>query len=60
VNTGGGAERCGAFVVGATAADAPLAIARDIPAAPHTGRAFLERFRFETFFARAMMDLPCL
>ena len=47
------------FCSGATpVADAPPAIAKDIPAAPHTGRALLERFRFETCFARAMAEPP--
>ena len=41
-----------------TAADAPPAIAKDIPAAPHIGKAGLERFRFEACFARAMVGLP--
>jgi len=59
LKTGGGALRCAApFVVGATAADAPLAIAKDTPAAPHTGRDILERFRFEACFARAMAEPP--
>jgi hypothetical protein len=40
-----------------TAADAPPAIAKDIPAAPHTGNAGFERFRFEVCFARAMVGL---
>ena len=47
----------GAFSVGATAADAPPAIAKDTPAAPHTGKAVLERFRLEACFARAMPNL---
>jgi len=42
------------------AADAPLVIARDIPAAPHTGNAGLERFRFEACFARAIGNLSYL
>jgi hypothetical protein len=46
-----------------TAADAPLVIAKDIPAkdipaAPHTGKAFFERFRFVACFGRAIMHLP--
>jgi hypothetical protein len=54
-----GSWRCGdAFSSGTTAADAALAIAKDIPAAPHIGKVFLERFRFEACFARAMADLP--
>jgi hypothetical protein len=40
------------------AADALPAIAKDIPAAPHTGNAGLERFRFEVCFGRVMADLP--
>jgi hypothetical protein len=56
-----GSVCCGAvFSPFTTAADAPPAIARDIPAAPHTGKACLERFRFEASFARAMVDLPNL
>lgn len=47
-----------AFSAGATpVADAPPAIAKDIPAAPQTGKAFLECFRFETGFVRAMVNL---
>jgi len=30
-----------------------------MPAAPHTGNAGRDRFRFEACFARAMADLPC-
>jgi hypothetical protein len=45
------------FVVGATAADAPPAIAKVIPAAPHTGKAIFGRFRFEACFARAIVQL---
>jgi hypothetical protein len=41
-------------VVGAIAADAPPAIAKDIPAAPQTGRALSRRFRFEVCFASAI------
>jgi hypothetical protein len=40
--------------VGATAADAPLAIANDIPAAPQAGKAILERFLLEARFACAI------
>jgi hypothetical protein len=40
-----------------TAADAPPAIARDMPAAPHTGNVDLERFRIEACFARAIGHL---
>lgn len=48
-----------------TAADAPLVIAKDIPAkdipaAPHTGNDFRECVRFEACFARAMVYLPYL
>jgi hypothetical protein len=46
----------GAFAVGATAADAPPAIAKDIPAAPHAGKAVPRRLRFEVCFARAIME----
>jgi len=53
----GGAECDGAFVVGATPADAPPAIASDRPAAPH-GKAFIGRFRFEACFARAIVGPP--
>jgi hypothetical protein len=46
------------FSAGATpVADAPPTIANDIPAAPHAGKAFLECFRFETGFVRAMGNL---
>jgi hypothetical protein len=52
--------RCdGAFSVGATAADAPPAIAKDAPAAPHIGKAVLGRLRFEFCFARAIVELLC-
>src|SRR5262245_23563439 len=37
------------------AADAPPVIAKDMPAAPHTGNAGLERFRFEVCFTRAII-----
>jgi hypothetical protein len=47
-----------ASAVGATPADAPPAIAKDIPAAPHTGKVALERLRFEACFARAMVESP--
>jgi hypothetical protein len=50
---------CGAvFSPSTTAADALPAIAKDMPAAPHTGNSGLERFRFEVCFARAMVNLP--
>ena len=56
VMTGG--AFCGAvFWPSMTAADALPAIAKDIPAAPHTGNAGIERFRFEVCFARAMLEL---
>lgn len=57
-----GSVRCeDPFSAGATpVADAPPTIARDIPAAPHTGRAFREGFLFETCFARAMAEPPVL
>jgi hypothetical protein len=38
------------------AADALPAIAKDMPAAPHTGKFGPERFRFEVCFARAMVS----
>src|SRR4051794_20331484 len=51
---------CGAVVApSTTAADALPAIAKDMPAAPHTGNAGPERFRFEACFVRAMAELPC-
>jgi hypothetical protein len=43
---------------GGVAADAPPAIAKDIPAAPHTGNVVPRRFRFEAGFARAIQSLP--
>jgi hypothetical protein len=47
--------RCdGTSAVGATAADAPPAIASDIPAAPQAGKATFERFRFAGCLARAI------
>jgi hypothetical protein len=61
VTSGAGAAVCDdAFVVGAIAADAPPAIAKDIPAAPQTGKAFCRRFRFEVCFARAILHPPVL
>jgi hypothetical protein len=55
--TGGDAVPCDdAFGVGSTAADALPAIAKDTPAAPHTGKAVLERFRLEVCFMRAMAE----
>jgi hypothetical protein len=60
VITGGSIVRCdGEFAVGAVAADAPPAIAKDIPAAPHTGKAIFGRFRFEACFARAIVEPSC-
>src|SRR5215216_4077858 len=54
-NAGGDPACCdGVFAVGATAADAPPAIAKDIPAAPHAGKALFRRFRFEACLARAI------
>jgi hypothetical protein len=51
--------RCeGEFAVGATAANAPSAIAKDTPAATHNGKAVLDRFRFEACFARAIVGPP--
>jgi len=53
-----GTACCGdVFAPSTSAADAPPAIAKDMPAAPHTGKACLERFRFEACFGRAMVDL---
>jgi hypothetical protein len=50
-----GRVSCGAvFAPSTTAADALPAIAKDMPAAPHTGNVGPERFRFEVCFARAM------
>ncbi len=61
VMTGGSAVPCDdPFVVGATAADAPPAIAKDIPAAPHAGKAIFGRFRFDACFARAIVELPVI
>jgi hypothetical protein len=58
--TEGGTMPCdGAFAVGATAADAPPAIAKDIPAAPHAGKAVFRRFCFEACFARAIVEPSC-
>jgi hypothetical protein len=57
--TGGRTVGCaGPFAVGATAANAPPAIAKDTPAAPNTGKAVLERFRFEACFVRAIVEPP--
>jgi hypothetical protein len=50
----------GAFGVGATAADAPPAIAKDMPAAPHAGKAVLRRFCFAACFARAILEPSCI
>ena len=59
VNTGGMGGGDDPFSIGTVAADAPPAIANDIPAAPHAGKVFIERFRFEAcFFARAIVDSP--
>jgi hypothetical protein len=46
--------------VGATAAEAPPAIANDIPAAPQAGKAILERFLLEARFACAISSPPLL
>jgi hypothetical protein len=48
----------GASAVGATAAEAPLAIARDMPAAPHAGKAIFPRFFFEDRFVCAIRSPP--
>jgi hypothetical protein len=59
VTTDGSAVRCdGAFAVGATPAEAPPAIAKDMPAAPHTGKAIFGRLCFEVCFARAIVVPP--
>jgi hypothetical protein len=51
----------GRFAVGgAVAADAPPAIAKDIPAIPTAGTAFLRRFRFEASFACDIASPPAL
>jgi hypothetical protein len=61
VTNGSGAFVCDdPFVVGAIAADAPPTIAKDTPAAPKTGKALSERFRFETSFARAIVRPSCI
>jgi hypothetical protein len=44
--------------VGATPADAPPAIAKDMPAAPHAGKVIFRPFRFDACFARAIVDTP--
>jgi hypothetical protein len=44
----------GTSAVGATAAEAPPAIASDIPAAPHAGKATFERFRLAGCLVRAI------
>ena len=54
---GGAVPGVGAFSVGGVAANAPPVIAKDTPAAPNTGKAVLERFRFD---ARFIVDLPYL
>jgi hypothetical protein len=45
-------------VGGAVAADAPPAIAKDMPAIPTVGTAFLKRFRFEASFACDIASPP--
>ena len=45
---------------GAVAADAPPAIAKDIPAIPTAGTAFLRRLRFEARFAFDIASPPNL
>src|SRR5262245_19407349 len=56
---GGGTVACDdPFVVGAIAADAPPAIAKDTPAAPQTGKVASARLRFEACFARAIVGPP--
>jgi len=55
----GGAGGADPFSFGTTAADAPPAIAKVIPAAPHAGKDFIEPFRFGAcFFARAIIESP--
>ena len=56
--TGGAVRGDGAVAVGVVAADAPPAIAKDIPAAPQTGKVIVGCFRFEAFFVRAMVEPP--
>src|SRR6266849_1797843 len=57
--TGRSGLSCGGkFAVGAAAADAPPAIAKDTPAAPNTGMAVFRRFRFEACFACAIAEPP--
>jgi len=46
----------GTFAVGAVAADAPPASDKDIPATPKAGKAVLRCFRFEAFFACAIVE----
>jgi hypothetical protein len=59
VMTEGSAVCCdGAFAVGAIAADPSPAIVNETPAAANTGKAILERFRFEACFARATAKPP--
>jgi hypothetical protein len=47
-------------VGGAVAADAPPTIAKDMPAIPAAGTAFLRRFRFEASFACDIVSPPAL
>jgi len=57
---GRGAVGCsGVFAVGATAAEALPAMAKETPAAPHIGKAVFRRFRFEACFARAIVKPSC-
>ena len=54
VTEGSDVPRDDGSAVGATAADVLPAIAREIPAAPHAGKAILRRFRLEADFAYAI------
>jgi hypothetical protein len=53
---GRGAVSCDGTSAVATAAEAPPVIAKDIPAAPNTGKVVLRPFRFEACFRRAMAE----
>jgi hypothetical protein len=48
-------SRGGTFAMGAVA-DAPVPIAKDIPAAPSAGKAILRGLCFEARFVRAMLE----
>src|SRR6516165_10671118 len=57
---GGTVPRDGVSAVGAAAADVLPANTREIPAAPHEGRAIVRRFRFEARFTYAIAKPPFL